>query len=307
MSMTRIFSALAVAAALVFIGTSSLYTLTETQAALVVRMGKPVAAVTLPGLHGKAPLIDSVVLYDANLLALQSPAEQVIMGDQKRIEVETYTRYRIADALLFYQTLRLRDQAALQLSQMVSSSLRRELGQVNLLDLLSAKRTEIVGVINAEVKVKARPLGIEIIDVRIRRADLPTETSQAIYDRMKSEREREAKELRAQGFEWASQIRAKAERERTVLLSEANGHARTTRGEADAQSGRALAQAAAKNPGLFVFERSLRTYRQALAESWPTLILSGDAPFLRYLKQRPDSAVIDAEAGELPRLAGASP
>lgn len=270
---------------------ATMFAVGEVEQALIVRLGAPVGAVTTPGLHLKFPLIDSVIYYDARLLTMEPPTEQVILGDQKRIEVQTYTRYRIQDPLRFYQTVRTISQAGPQLTQLVSSSLRRELGQVTLSALLSDKRTRIVDSIFKEVASKTSELGIETVEVRFRRADLPLETSQAIYDRMKSERQREARELRAQGFEWAQQIQAKAERERTVLLSEAQREAKITRGQADAEANQILANAFDKDPQFFRLYRSLQTYRNALAESSPTLVLSPDTEFLRHLKAGPGAAV----------------
>lgn len=266
---------------------SALYTVGETQQALVVRMGAPTEPVKSPGLKLKMPLIDTVIYYDTRLLTLAPPSEQVILGDQKRLEVETYTRYRIVDPLRFYQSLRTVEQANAQLTQLVSSSLRRELGQVMLKSLLSADRPHIVEKIQKEVVEKARPLGIEVTEVRFHRADLPFETSQAIYDRMKSERQREAKELRAQGFEWAQQIQAKADRERAVLLSDAQRQSKITRGEADAQANQIFAQAFGKDPQFYKLYRSLQTYRQALSDAAPTLILSPDTAFLKNFKTGP--------------------
>jgi membrane protease subunit HflC len=266
---------------------SSLYTVGETQQALVVRLGAPIKLVTQPGLNLKMPLVDTVIYYDTRLLTLAPPVEQVILGDQKRLEVETYTRYRIADPLLFYQSLRTVDQANAQLTQLVSSSLRRELGQVMLKSLLSAERPHIVEHIQTEVAEKAKSLGILITEVRFHRADLPFETSQAIYDRMKSERQREAKELRAQGFEWAQQIQAKAERERAVLISDAQRQSKIVRGEADAQANQIFAQAFGKDPQFYKLYRTLQTYRQTLSEAAPTLILSPDTAFLKDFKNGP--------------------
>ena len=156
---------------------ASLYTVGETQQALVVRMGAPIDLITTPGLKFKIPMSDTVSYYDTRLLTLAPPSEQVILGDQKRLEVETYIRFRIADPLQFYQSLRTIDQANAQLTQLVSSSLRRELGQVMLKSLLSAERPQIVEHIQKEVVEKAKPLGIEITEVRFHRADLPFETS----------------------------------------------------------------------------------------------------------------------------------
>ena len=178
-------------------------------------------------------------------------------------------------------------QARSQLTQIVSSSLRRQSGQVALGALLSERRQKIIAIIGAEVADRARPLGIEVADVRIRSADLPSETSQAIYDRMKSERQREAKELRAQGYEWAQEIEARADKERTVILAEAERQSKITRSEGDAEANRLIGEAFAKDPKFFAFYRAMQTYRQALADAAPTLILSPDAQFLRYLSGGP--------------------
>ena len=281
---------LALVAAIViaaWVANASFYTVSEIQRALVVRLGAPVDVADQPGLKSKMPFLDSVIYYDARLLSLDPPTEQIILGDQKRIEVDTYTRFRIADPLRFYQSLRTVEQARAQLTQIVSSSLRRELGRVVLHSLLTEDRNAIVQNIQKEVAGKAGPLGVEVVEVGIRRADLPFETSQAIYDRMKSERQREAKELRAQGFEWAQAIQSKAERERTVILSEAQRQSKITRGEADADANRRLAEAFGLDPQFYKLYRSLQTYRQALADAGPTLLLSPDAEFLRDLKAGP--------------------
>ncbi len=263
------------------------YVVSETEQALIIRLGAPAGLVSTPGLNFKAPLIDSVVLYDSRQLLLEPPLEQVILGDQKRIEVQTYARYRIADPLRFYQSLRTPDLANAQLGQLVSSSLRKELGQVNLPALLSLERTKIVARVEAEVQTKARSLGVEVSEVRFRKADLPLETSQAIYERMKSERQREAKELRAQGAEWAQQIQSKADKEKSAILSEAQRTAKISRGQADAQANQILSDAFGRDPQFYRLYRSLQTYRQALADSAPTLFLSPDTEFLRDLKTGP--------------------
>ena len=263
------------------------YVVSETQQALTIRLGAPVGVVSTPGLKFKVPLIDSVVLYDSRQLLLEPPVEQVILGDQKRIEVQTYARYRISDPLRFYQSLRTTDQANAQIGQLVSSSLRKELGQVNLPALLSKERTKIVAKIQAEVLAKASSLGVEVTEVRFRKADLPLETSQAIYERMKSERQREAKELRAQGAEWAQQIQSKADREKSAILSEAQRTAKISHGQGDAQANQIMSEAFGRDARFYRLYRSLQTYRQALAESGPTLFLSPDTEFLRDLKVGP--------------------
>ena len=266
---------------------SSVYVVDETQQALIIRFGAPMGVAGEPGLKFKVPFSDSLVFYDSRLQTLTSPAEQVILGDQKRIEVETYTRFRISDPLRFYQAVGTLDQASAQLTQMVSSSLRRELGQVTLRSLLSPEREQEVAIIEKDVASKAVGLGIEVSEVRLHRADLPFEASQAIYDRMKSERQREAKELRAQGFEWAQQIQGKADRDRTVLLSEVQRQSAITHGEADADANQILSAAFSKDPAFYKLYRSLQTYRQALAESQPMLVLTPDAEFLKQFRTGP--------------------
>jgi modulator of FtsH protease HflC len=270
-----------------WIVSASVYTVDETQQALVVRLGKPVGVVNTPGLKFKMPMVDTVIYYDTRLLPLESPTDQIILGDQKRIEVDTYTRYRIADLLLFYKSVRTVEQANAQLSQLVGSSVRRELGREPLGSLLSDKRAKIVDKIQNEVAEKAKSIGIDVVEVRIHRADLPLETSQAIYDRMKSEREREAKELRAQGFELAQQIQSNAERERTVILSKAQRNSKITRSEGDAEAGSTFANAFGKDPQFYKFYRSLQTYRQTLADSGLILVLSPNAEFLHDLVNGP--------------------
>lgn len=272
---------------LLWLLSTTLYTVSEVQKALIVRLGAPIGVVNEPGLKFKVPLVDSVIYYDRRLLTLEPPVEQVILGDQKRIEVQTYTRFRIADPLRFYNAVRTVELAEPQLAQLVSSSLRRELGQVMLPSLLSENRSHIVELIQAEVADKAKDVGIEVVEVRFHRADLPLETSQAIYDRMTSERQREAKELRAQGFEWAQLIQAKADRERTVILSEAQRQAKITRGTADAEANQILSSAFSKDPQFYKLYRSLQTYRQALANAGPMIVLSPDTEFLRFFKTGP--------------------
>jgi membrane protease subunit HflC len=269
---------------------SSFYVLRESELALLIRLGAPSGVIGEPGLKFKIPFIDSLVFYDGRLQTLLPPTEQVILGDQKRIEVETYAHFRISDPLRFYQAVRTLEQANAELTQMISSSLRRELGQVQLLSLLSVQRQQTVARIEKDVADRASALGIEVTEVRLHRADLPAETSQAIYDRMTSERQREAKELRAQGFEWAQQIQAKADSERTVLLSQAQRQANITRGDADADANRTLSTAFSKDPQFYRLYRSLQTYRQSLADTQPTLILTPDAAFLKQFTTGPAGA-----------------
>ena len=284
--------------AALFVAMSSFFTLNEGDNALIVRLGAPVGVEKTPGLKFKAPFIDNVIVNDARLLLLEPPAEQVILGDQKRIVAQIYTRFRIVDPLRFYQSLHNLTEARAQLTQVVSTAMRREFGQINLPALLSPRRRDVVENVHADVSAKFAPLGVDVMEVRLHRADLPLETSQAIYDRMKSERQREAKELRAQGFEWAQQIQSRADRDRTVILSQAQRNAQIVRGEGDAEASRLLAEAVKGDPNFYQFYRSLQSYRTALAESGPVLLLTPDAEFLRALKSGPPEARAKAETGK---------
>ena len=287
---SRWLAGIAIVALALDLAISSIYVVNEGEQALVVRLGAPVGVVDQPGLKFKAPFIDTVYLTSTRSLLLEPPVEQAIMGDQKRLEAQPYARYRIVDPLRFYQALRTPEAANAQLAEFVSSSARRALGQVPLRALLTDERTRILDAIRREVASKAEPLGISVDEVRFHRADLPFETSQAIYDRMKSERQREAKELRAQGFEWSQQIEARADRDRTVILSEAQRAAATARGEGDAAASRTLAEAFSKDPQFYAMVRSLQTYKGALANSAPTMVVSPDADFMRLLKSGPQAS-----------------
>lgn len=293
--------ALAAVAVLVAVATSFAFTVEETQRALVVRLGMPLAVHDDPGLYFKVPFIDTVIFFERRLISLEPPAEQIILGDQKRIEASTYTRFRISDPLSFYRAVGGIEQGQSRLAQIVNSAVRRQLGQAKLVDLLSAERDRIIDQIRAQVIERSLSLGVDVVEVRLLRADLPAETSQAIYDRMKSERQREAKELRAQGFEWAQEIQARADRQKTVILAEAQQKAKIARGEADATASQILGDAYDRSPTFYTFLRTQQTYRQTLAGASPMLLLSPDVDFLGALTHGPALA---AAAGEKTRVAG---
>jgi membrane protease subunit HflC len=270
---------------------SSLFVVTQGQQALVLRFGAvayPNDPVAGPGLHFKKPFIEDVVRYDARVLDVDPPPEQVILADQKRIVVDTYTRFRIVDPLLFYQAVRTEEAAYSRLREIVNNSMRRVLGGVSLPAVLSAEREPIMHSILAEVAEAAKPLGVEVVDVRIRRADLPPETSKAIFDRMVSERQREATEARAQGTEKAQEIRAAAERERTVILAEAQREGQILRGQGEADANRIYAEAFSADPQFFAFYRSLNAYKQALSDQNTTYLLSPDSDFFKYFAHPPE-------------------
>jgi membrane protease subunit HflC len=276
--------ALALAA---WLGSQCAYTVNQASAALLVRLGQVVATNEEPGLYLKAPFIDTVTQYDKRLLPLEPPVDQIILGDQKRIVVETFARFRINSPLRFYQSVGTVDQARINLSQMIGSTLRKQLGKVPLSALLTPAREKIAAQIRDEAAAQADALGVQLVDVRLRRADLPSETSQAIYDRMTSERFREANDLRAQGSEWGQEIRAKADRERAVLLSEAQRESQISRGVADAEASRILASAYEQDPDFFDLYRSLQVYRAGLGAGSPTLMLSPSSELMKFFEGGP--------------------
>ena len=270
---------------------SSFFVVTQGEQALVLRFGAlayPDDPVVGPGLHLKKPFIEDVVRYDARLLDVDPPAEEVILADQKRIVVDTYTRFKIVDPLLFYQAVRTEEAARSRLREIVNNSARRVLGSVMLPSVLSAEREQIMHGILLQVEDAAKALGVEVVDVRLRRADLPQQTSQAIFNRMVSERQREAAEARAQGSERAQEIRAGAERERTVILAEATRQSQILRGQGEADANKIYAEAFSADPQFFAFYRSLQAYRQALGDQNTTFLLSPDSDFFKYFGHSPE-------------------
>jgi membrane protease subunit HflC len=263
---------------------SSLFIVDQTEEALVLQFGQPRRVIRSPGLQVKRPFIENVIFYENRLLDFEPPPEEVIVSDQKRLVVDTYTRYRIADPLLFYQTVSTEAAVRARLNAMVSGSLRRVLGNVTLSALLSHQRSAIMGQIRDEVSEQGKSFGINVVDVRIRRADLPEENSQAIYARMVSERQQQAAQYRGEGAEAAQTVRANADRERTVILAEAQRDAQRVRGEGDAQSIKTYADAFGQDKEFFAFYRSMQAYRDALNGHTTSFVLSPDSGFFRYFE-----------------------
>lgn len=268
---------------------STLFTVHQTEQMLVVQFGKPVRVITEPGLHAKIPFIQNTISFDRRLLDYEGPPEEVILGDQRRLIVDTFTRFRITDPLEYYQTVGFGEAAIrARLSSIVPSALRRVLGNEPLLSVLSADRTRIMNDIRDNVNREARRFGIAIEDVRIRRTDLPEENTQAILSRMQTERERVAREARAEGAEVAARIRAGAERERTVILAEAQAQADIIRGSGEQEAIRIFAEAFQRDPQFFAFWRSLQAYREAFGdEGRGMLIVTPDSDFFRFFRQIP--------------------
>jgi membrane protease subunit HflC len=263
---------------------SALFTVDQRQQALVLQLGEPKRVITEPGLWTKLPFIQNVVYYDKRVLDLDPTVEQVILADQIRLDVDSFARYRIVDPLRFFQAVTSEAEFRQRLSNVVNSSLRRVLGSVSLLTVLSQDRDNIMADIKKEVDAEMRNFGVQIVDVRIRRADLPEQATQATYARMRSEREREARARRAQGYEKAQQIRASADRERTVILAEARKDSEIIRGEGDNVAFKIYAEAAGKDPEFYRFYRSMEAYRKGLANDDTTMVLTPDSEFFRYFR-----------------------
>lgn len=271
-----------IAVAALIVGYSSLFTVYQTQQALVIRLGQPVRVISEPGLNFKAPFIDSVVHIDKRILDLEAPSQEVIASDQKRLVVDAFARYRIKDPLRFYQTLGSINGANSQLSILLNSALRRVLGEVTFTHVVRDQRADLMARIRELVDHEATGLGIEVVDVRIRRADLPEQNSQAVYQRMQTERQREAAEFRAQGGQKAQEIRAKADREATVIVAEANSAAEQIRGQGDGERNRLFAEAYNKAPDFFAFYRSMTAYQNGLKGSATRFLLKPDSDFFRF-------------------------
>ncbi len=280
-------AALVVLVLLVLAG-PTLFIVDQTEQVLVVRLGQPRQVITDPGLHAKIPFLEKAIYFDRRLLDYALPPEEVILGDQRRLIVDSFTRFRIADPLRYFQAVG-ETEAGIQarLNSVVSSSLRRVLGNEQLLDVLSSKRPQIMGLIRDQVNVEMKSFGVAIEDVRIRRADLPPENTQAILQRMQSERERVARQARAEGAEASARIRANAERERTVLLATARAQADNLRGQGEAEAIATYADAFGRDAQFFQYWRTLQAYREAFAAGRSRLVLSPHADFLKLLEQAP--------------------
>jgi membrane protease subunit HflC len=275
-----IVTALAVAAT--FLVYDAVFTVYQTQMALVVRLGRPVQIVTESGLHFKMPLVDRVISIDKRILDLEMPAQEIIASDQKRLVIGGFARYQVADPLKFYQTLGSITEAESRLSTLLISALRRVLGEATFIQAVRDERAHLTAKMREQLDQGAAFLGISIVDVRIRSANLPEQNSQAIYLRMQTERHREAVEFRAQGAQRGQEIRAKADREVTVLIAKATAQAEQVRGEGDGERNRIFASAFVRDPDFFAFYRSMQAYETGLQGENTRMLLSPNSEFFRY-------------------------
>lgn len=280
----------AIAAGLVLfvLGSASLFTVAQTEQVLITQFGQPIRVISTPGLHIKVPFVQTIISFDRRLLDYETPGEEVILADQRRLIVDSFTRFRITDPLRYFQAVgSAEDAIRARLNSVVTSSLRRVLGNEQLLKVLSADRGRIMGLIRDQVSEEMRGFGVTIEDVRLRRADLPEENTQAVLSRMKSERERIASQARAEGAEASARIRADAERDRTVLLAEARATADRSRGEGERQSIKIYADAFQQDAKFYEFYRTMQAYREAFGNGQSRLVLTPDSDFLRMLRQAP--------------------
>lgn len=266
---------------------SSFYFVNQTEEAIVLQFGAPQAVITEPGIHFKIPLTQNVMFVDKRVLLLDALPEEVIASDKKRMVVDAFARWRITDPLRFYQSLVDKDNALTRLSPILSSSVRRVLGGQSFAAMLSGKRAQLMLDIRDDMNQDVTGFGIKIVDVRIRHADLPQANSEAIYQRMQKEREREAAEYRAEGDETAQRIRARAAREVTILTAEATRESEILRGEGDAEKTRILGQAYSQDPDFFAFFRTMQAYQDSLGQGGTTVVLSPDSDFLKYFGKGP--------------------
>jgi membrane protease subunit HflC len=273
-------AAVALLALIVLYG--SVFTVYQTNQAIVVRLGQPIRVVTAPGLNFKVPLLDSVISVEKRIVDLENPAQEVITSDQKRLVVDAFARYRINDALKFYQTIGAIEGANARLSTLLNSALRRVLGEASTTDVVRDKRAQLMGQVRTQLENEAQSFGVAVVDVRIRRADLPEQNSQAVYQRMQTERQREAAEFRAEGSQRSQEIRARADRDVTVLIAEAQSKGEQTRGEGDAERNRIFADAYGRDPDFFTFYRSMQAYESGLRANDTRMVLKPDSDFFRY-------------------------
>jgi membrane protease subunit HflC len=267
----------------------SFFVVPQTEQALVLRfgqvvapIGEPLAPVSKPGLYFKLPFIDNVVYFEKRILDLDSPPLEIIASDQKRLVVDAFGRYRIADPLLFYQSVGTVSVANLRLSDILNSAVRRVLGDASFIQLVRDQRAQLMSRITEQANQQTLRLGIGMVDVKIKHADLPEANSQAIYQRMQTERQREATEIRAEGEQQARRIRAEADRTATVIVAEANRESEQLRGDGDAERNRVFAAAFGKDPEFFAFYRSMLAYQAGLGSNDTRMLLSPDSDFFRY-------------------------
>jgi membrane protease subunit HflC len=261
----------------------TLFTVDQTQQAIVIQLGKPVEGINGPGLHFKVPFIQRVVYFENRVLVYDAAPTEILTRDKKNLVVDNYAKWIITDPLMFYKTVKNITGAQSRLDDIVYAQLRVELGRHDLSDIVSKSRDEIMSTVTKESSKRVKEYGIDVVDVRIKRADLPEQNEKHVFNRMKAERERQAKQYRSEGREESQKITAKADMERTIILANAYKEAEVIKGEGDAKSIKIYADAYKKDAEFFEFTRSLEAYKKSLKED-TTLLVSPKSEFLKYLE-----------------------
>lgn len=280
-----IIALLVIAVLLVGLGVSPVFIVDITQTAIVVELGKPKRNYTSPGLYFKVPFIQDVTYFDKRLLDYDSSPQEVITQDKKTLFIDNFAKWRIVDPLKVFQAFQTQRGALRRLDDIIYSELRVELGRHDLPDIVSKTRSEIMVIVTQRANEKAAVYGLEIHDVRIKRADLPEQNEKAVFARMQAERERQAKQYRAEGAEEAQKVRSDAEKDREILLAGAYKEAEQIRGDGDAKAFKTYSSAYRQDPRFFEFTRSMEAYKKTFAHN-STMVLTPDSEFLKYLKQR---------------------
>jgi membrane protease subunit HflC len=287
-----------VAAVVIVLAWMSMFVVYPTQQALVLRFGQPVRDVIgAPGLYFKWPFTDAVVYIDKRILALDSEPQEVLVSDNQRLEVDAFVRYRIADPLLFYQSVFNTRGANAQLGGMLNSALRRTLSEASITDIVRDKRDSLMADIRDQMITGAKRFGLEVVDVRIRRANLPAENAEAVFQRMQTERQQRAASYRAQGSQQAQQIKAEADRKVTVITAQAQQQAEQIRGEGDGERNRIFADAYGADPEFFAFYRSMQAYQNSFHNGQTRALISPKSDFFRYFSTStpaPEPATVPA-------------
>ncbi len=281
-----LFGLIGVLVLLIILGASPFFIVDLTETAIVVQLGKPVRTVTEPGLKFKIPFVQEVTYFDKRLLDYDAPSRDVITEDKKTIVIDNFAKWRIIDPLRVYQAFQTQRGALQRLDDIIYSELRVELGRHELTEIVSANRALIMKVVSERANKIASSYGLEVSDVRIKRADLPEQNEKAIFQRMQAERERQAKQYRAEGEEEAQKIRSEAEKDKAIILAEAYKTAQELQGDGDAMAFKIYAQAYDQDPKFFEFLRSMEAYKKTFKEDNTTMIISPDSEFLKYLKKR---------------------
>ncbi len=273
-------------AVIVFVGgivaSSALFTVNETQQAMVMQFGQIKNVITEPGLKVKLPFVQDVVFVERRVLSVSTTRSEVVTRDQKRLMVDSFARFKIIDPLLYYQSFGNLNVAFTRVETLVSSQVRQNLGREILTNIVSGERNRLMDQIKNQVNAETERRGVQVVDVRIVRADLPEANSQKVFDRMRTQREQEASEIRAEGAEIGQRIKANADREKTILLAEAKKDSEILRGDGDAEKNRIFAEAFGQDPDFFAFYRSMQAYRAAISDNDTTMVLSPNSDFFKY-------------------------